>query len=247
MLTMKVILGLAATWGVPAKYEDISNAYVKADKEEHLEILLRVPSGMQIKDERLKALGADSASDIALELKKSLYGLKQAGRLWSQLLQTNSSTQVTATTTAAVDCFFVAMESLSIKKLVQVSKFLRIRVKAIDSSAYALDQEEEINELLRENGLTSANSTLTSISDDCYNEATSDSILFTKIVGPGRPTIKSLQSLVGSLLWVSRCTRPDIAIAVHKATRYTHEPREQYWKLVKKNCALPRRDQEYAS
>ncbi|CAH0489288.1 unnamed protein product [Peronospora farinosa] len=88
MSTMKVILGLAATWGVPAKHGDVPNAYVKADKEEHLEILLRVPSGMQIKDERLNALGADSASDIALELKKSLYGLKQAGRLWSQLLQT---------------------------------------------------------------------------------------------------------------------------------------------------------------
>ncbi|CAI5739085.1 unnamed protein product [Peronospora destructor] len=67
MSTMKVILGLAATWGVPAKRGDIPNAYVKAGKEEHLEILLHVPSGMQIKDERLKALGVDSASDVALE------------------------------------------------------------------------------------------------------------------------------------------------------------------------------------
>ncbi|CAI5720399.1 unnamed protein product [Peronospora effusa] len=53
--TMKVILGLAATWGVIAKHVDISNAYVKADKEEHQDILLRAPSGKQIKEERLKA------------------------------------------------------------------------------------------------------------------------------------------------------------------------------------------------
>ena len=56
--------------GVPAKHGEISNAYVKADKEEHLDILLHVPSGIQIKDEQLKALGVASASDIALGLKK---------------------------------------------------------------------------------------------------------------------------------------------------------------------------------
>ena len=33
-----------------------------------------------------------------------------------------------------------------------------------------------------------------------------------------RPTTKSFQSLVGSLLWIARCSRPDIAFAVHRAT-----------------------------
>uniref|UniRef100_A0AAV1UNT6 Reverse transcriptase Ty1/copia-type domain-containing protein n=1 Tax=Peronospora matthiolae TaxID=2874970 RepID=A0AAV1UNT6_9STRA len=41
--TVKVILALAATWGVPAKHEDFPNAYVKAEKEQHLEILMHVP------------------------------------------------------------------------------------------------------------------------------------------------------------------------------------------------------------
>uniref|UniRef100_A0AAV1U887 Integrase catalytic domain-containing protein n=1 Tax=Peronospora matthiolae TaxID=2874970 RepID=A0AAV1U887_9STRA len=36
--TVKVILALAATWGVPAKHGDIPNAYVEADKEPHLRI-----------------------------------------------------------------------------------------------------------------------------------------------------------------------------------------------------------------
>lgn len=34
--TVKVILTMAATWGVRVKHEDIPNAYVKANKEENL-------------------------------------------------------------------------------------------------------------------------------------------------------------------------------------------------------------------
>ncbi|CEG42617.1 FOG: Transposon-encoded proteins with TYA, reverse transcriptase, integrase domains in various combinations [Plasmopara halstedii] len=86
MSIVQVILGLAARRGVPAKLGDIPSAYVNADKEKDLEILLHVPSGMDIKDKQLKKLGATNASEVALELKKSLYGLKQAGQLWSQLL-----------------------------------------------------------------------------------------------------------------------------------------------------------------
>ena len=36
--TVKVVLALAATWGVTAKHGDIPNAYAKADKETHLDI-----------------------------------------------------------------------------------------------------------------------------------------------------------------------------------------------------------------
>ena len=50
MSTMKVILRLAGTWSVPAKQGDVPNTFVRADKEEHMDILLHVPSSMQIKD-----------------------------------------------------------------------------------------------------------------------------------------------------------------------------------------------------
>ena len=53
-----------------------------------MEILLNVPRDMKMKDENLKELGVSSASEVAIKLKKILYGLKQAGRLWSHLLRT---------------------------------------------------------------------------------------------------------------------------------------------------------------
>ena len=42
------------------------------------------------------------------------------------------------------------------------------------------------------------------------------------------------QSLVGSLLWVARCSRTDIVFEVHKATRQTHASRVHDWKLVRR-------------
>ena len=47
MSTVKVVLALVVTWGVPAKHDDTLNAYVKANKEAHLDIFLSVPVGME--------------------------------------------------------------------------------------------------------------------------------------------------------------------------------------------------------
>ena len=79
-----------------------------------------------------------------------------------------------------------------------------------------------------------ANPTRTTINDDCYNENGPDCALLKNSGEPEHPTIKSFQSLVGSLLWVTRCTHPNITFAGHKDTRRSHELRKQDWKLAKK-------------
>uniref|UniRef100_A0AAV1UWW3 Reverse transcriptase Ty1/copia-type domain-containing protein n=1 Tax=Peronospora matthiolae TaxID=2874970 RepID=A0AAV1UWW3_9STRA len=84
--TVKLILVLSRRWKVPARHGDVPNAYVKAEKEEHLDIYMKVPKGMTVKEKEMKDLNAKTSNDLELLLKKSLYGLKQAGRLWSKLL-----------------------------------------------------------------------------------------------------------------------------------------------------------------
>uniref|UniRef100_A0AAV1UQN3 Integrase catalytic domain-containing protein n=1 Tax=Peronospora matthiolae TaxID=2874970 RepID=A0AAV1UQN3_9STRA len=264
MSTVKVIIALAATCNVPAKHGDIPNAYVHANKEANLEILLKVPRGMEVNDTTLQQLGAKDKQGVVLQLKKSLYGLKQAGRLWSQLLHSSLTDAgflrccsdmclywknegaelvvvgayvdyflVTGTSTAVVDRFFVSLSTLAIKDLGEVSKFLGMRVTR-DGSSYTLDQEESIKDLLREHGLEAANPTRAPISADCYDADEGDMKMLKVLSSSGEPTVKSFQSLVGSLLWIARCTRPDVAFAVHKATRQTHAPRLKDWKLAKR-------------
>ena len=108
---------------------------------------------------------------------------------------------------------------MSIKDLGRVSKFLDMRFTLNADRSYSLDQQEAIGELLRTNGLADSNSTRTPIGDDCYEVTSDESELLGASNKRSGPSIRQFQSLVGSLLWIARCTRPDIAFAIHKATR----------------------------
>uniref|UniRef100_A0AAV1T269 Reverse transcriptase Ty1/copia-type domain-containing protein n=1 Tax=Peronospora matthiolae TaxID=2874970 RepID=A0AAV1T269_9STRA len=70
--TVKVILALVATW----------EGFLPST----------MPRGMPVSKETLRAQGVSNASELVLELRKSHYGLKQAGWLWSQLLHSKLST-----------------------------------------------------------------------------------------------------------------------------------------------------------
>uniref|UniRef100_A0AAV1VL46 Reverse transcriptase Ty1/copia-type domain-containing protein n=1 Tax=Peronospora matthiolae TaxID=2874970 RepID=A0AAV1VL46_9STRA len=255
LVTVKLILVLSKRWNVPARHGDVPYAYVKAEKEEHLDIFMKVPKGMQITKEELQGFGVESSGEVALLLKKSLYGLKQAGRLWSKLLHSKLTENgykqctkdmcqyykhqgqewtivgayvddllVTGTKQCAVDEFFAGMETLSIKDLGVVQKFLGLRISLDDTQGYILDQEVMIDVLLRDFKLGSANGVRTPIGDEC-NDDNKDNVDYLPARGAsGEPSLSAFQSLVGSLLWIARCTRPDICFAVHKATRQTHKP-----------------------
>ena len=82
-----VILVLSPRWNVPARHGDMPNAYVKEEKEPHLDVYMKVPEGMKLVEMDMMRHGVKESSKLALLLKKSLYGLKQAGSFWSKLLQ----------------------------------------------------------------------------------------------------------------------------------------------------------------
>ncbi|CAI5723653.1 unnamed protein product [Peronospora farinosa] len=236
--TVKRILMLSRRWKVPARHGDVPNAYVKAEKEEHLDIYMKVPKGMTLDGEEIKGLESRSTNDLALLLKKSLYGPKQAGRLWSKLLDLklkqsgfrqcttdmclyfkyvcNTCTVVgvyvddilvTGTKLSAVDNFFKDMACLSIKDLGVVNKFLGLRIKLDESKGYILDQQVTIELLLKEFGLDSANGVRTPIGDECNLEEEDAQELLSTRSAKNDPSVKSFQSMVGSLLWIARIGR----------------------------------------
>ncbi|KAE8996647.1 hypothetical protein PF005_g23509 [Phytophthora fragariae] len=82
----KVILVLSLLWGVPARHGDVSNAYVKAETEPDMDIHLRAPQGMAVNEDKMREHGVKEKSQLVLWLRRSLYGLKQAGHLWTMTL-----------------------------------------------------------------------------------------------------------------------------------------------------------------
>ena len=62
--------------GVPAQRSDVPSAYVKAEREDGLEILLHIPQRMDICAKLLRKHGVRDKRQLALRLKKGLHGLK---------------------------------------------------------------------------------------------------------------------------------------------------------------------------
>uniref|UniRef100_A0AAV1U951 Reverse transcriptase Ty1/copia-type domain-containing protein n=1 Tax=Peronospora matthiolae TaxID=2874970 RepID=A0AAV1U951_9STRA len=265
MSSVKMIFALARKWKAPAKHGDVPNAYVKADKEDNLDIYIHVPQGMQIAEDLKKKIGVSQNNEIVLELKKALYGLKQAGRLWSKLLHQKlvdigfkqsltdmcvyfrwthghllivgvyvDDLLVTGSDQGSVNSFFDELNSLSVKDLGCARKFLGMHIQYNDENGYTFDQEVGIMDMLKEHGLEMGHSVRVPITQDWNDNEESVAVPLPVFGGDGVVTVKVFQSLVGSLLWISRCTRPDIAFAVHKASRRTHKPTMGDYKLAKK-------------
>uniref|UniRef100_A0AAV1TK07 Reverse transcriptase Ty1/copia-type domain-containing protein n=1 Tax=Peronospora matthiolae TaxID=2874970 RepID=A0AAV1TK07_9STRA len=126
------------------------------------------------------------------------------------------------------------MTCLSIKHLGVVNKLLVLQIKMDESKGYLLDQQVTIELLLKEFGPDSANGVRTPTSDECNLEDEDVQKILPEKSAKNDPSVNSFQSMVGSLLWIARCTRPDICFAVHKATRQTHKPTTKDWKTAKR-------------
>ncbi|KAE9302338.1 hypothetical protein PR003_g22284 [Phytophthora rubi] len=240
MTTGKLIFVMAHVWGVPARHGDVPSAYVKAGKEEGLEIYLYIPDGMEIPDELLALLGNRFLHKILVKLgfcqsytggclyyKRDAGGVTLVGVYVDDLL-------VTGTSNARVDAFFEDMAVLELKDLGVVSKFLGIGFEYDKDKGWLLEQRQVILGMLDKFGLSEASAVRVPIGGEHENDVDGELLPNDGAGSPQRPTVKTFQSLVGSLLWIARCTRPDIAYAVHRVTRRTHEPRVSDWRLVKK-------------
>lgn len=86
IFTGKIIFALSEIWGLSAHHRDVLNAYVKATHNPDLDIYLYVPQGIKVSKKELQRCGAQHTKQVVIRLQRSLYGLKQARRLWAQLL-----------------------------------------------------------------------------------------------------------------------------------------------------------------
>jgi hypothetical protein len=263
--TVMTIFVLGIMWGVTPEAGDIPNAYPRAQVEDWLKVHLYLPKGTKLTSEELNKLGVQNEKQVTLKLKKSLYGLKQAGRLWNDMLneflvnklsfqrcKTDRCMYVkvvgpdiivvgiyvddilaTGTRKQVVDDFFEDAKQMEIKYLGKVNKFLGIRVSQDEDGGMWLDQEATIEEMLIKFKLQDANHVRLPIGAD-YEENQGSQEKLPKYSKDGEVTVRDFQSLAGSLLWVARCTRPDILFAVHCITRKTHAPTVQDYQVAKK-------------
>lgn len=238
---LMILLTLGAHYDYEIANVDVCTAYLNApiDKEIHM----RIPEGS----------GLGNSDTHCIRLKRALYGLKQSGHLWHKELS-KALTQLEWKPTVAEPCLFYRTvngeqqflscyvddiliatqtpKSMNIVKKEIAGKFkiddpndlteilgIRVTRDRCNKKIY-LDQELKINRLLEEMMVD-------------IRKKRETPLYYREVMTPNESqadikTIRNFQSLVGSLLHITRYSRPDISFAVNALGRHASNPSEQH-------------------
>ena len=241
--TLRVLLATVAKNRLVLKQLDVKTAFLYGDLPET--IYMKQPPGYE-----------EGMRSIACRLHKSLYGLKQAPRVWFNKLKStlldmgfNSSNAdpslyirhdkngpiyilvyvddilIAGYDDNCVDNTITPLQQLYTCHNMEAVYFLGMDlIRDYDAGTLKISQRRLISELVEKHSLT-----------DCKPKATplSPSI---KLSLDGEPLDRDqfgYSELVGSLLYISVCTRPDITHAVGMLTRGMSAPTVTYWQAAK--------------
>jgi len=242
---IRLLLALARKYRWKVKLVDIGNAYLNAPIEE--EIYMELPEGF-------KKVGKNG-KPIVVRLRKALYGLKQAGRNWNQFLDKwlkehgfipssvepclyicrKADGRILILAVYVDDILSAGDDSLREELLREMEKTFVISDMGdatwvlgthIDYSddITSIDQEKYLFDILNKFGMMDCNTATTpAVPRDHSNE---DSALF--------EDKDQYLSLVGSLIYLSVVSRPDIAYAVGKAGQAMSNPTQEDWTAAKR-------------
>ncbi|UYV83660.1 hypothetical protein LAZ67_23001938 [Cordylochernes scorpioides] len=246
--TIRTVLALAVEYDLLVHQMDVQSAFLNGDVKE--EIYMTQPENFESKKYPRRVC----------KLKKAIYGLKQAGMTWHakldsvlkemglEQMKTDNCVYIkreegVLLVAIYVDDMIVAAEEESplicfkesMKKLFKINYLgalnycLGIRVqRGVDGSIY-LDQERYIEELLEKYEMKESKPISTPM-DPNYKVTK-----ISPIDGENEPVDKvQYQSLIGSLIYLSVSTRPDIAYTISTLGQFSNDPRRQHWNIAKR-------------
>lgn len=244
--SIRYLMALAVKNDLKIDQMDVTTAYLHGELEE--EIYIEQPEGYNDQTNRV------------CQLKKSLYGLKQAGRQWN--IKLDSTLKSFGLNKSKLDpCIYYNEDSSLIvaiyvddllifwrcnSKLIRLKDALNKAFKMKDmgkakvclnininqsKGKIELDQTSYIQKVLQRFNMENCNAISTP--SDTNQKL---SINMNDDDCADKENIKSIpyQEAVGSLLYLAQCTRPDIAFAVNDVSRFNSNYRLVHWKAVKR-------------
>ncbi|KFD61465.1 hypothetical protein M514_26361 [Trichuris suis] len=221
--TVRALLAIAATRKLHVRCEDVKNAYLNGDLEE--ELYMEQPPGFVEKGKEHKVL----------LLKKSIYGLKQSARCWNRKASETLG-NLGYTQSQADQCLFIKkgeMDHIYIllyvddllvvgrsetvngdvgrqmnayfntRDLGKVSYYLGIEVTRRKDGSFLLSQRSKITELLNVHGMQDCKPAATPM-EICYLDSPRDE-------STPLPNNSKYRQAIGSLLYLTTVSRPDVA------------------------------------
>lgn len=243
--TLRLLFALSVKLGLDVNHLDVKTAFLNGDLEET--IYMRMP----------ECYNSDSSVCKVLKLKKAIYGLKQASRAWNKKVDNclisngyqrskiepcmyiKNINKCKTIVTVYVDDFFIfsndkietknlkqiLSNKFSIKDLGEVKLCLGMNVNFNkDKGFVTLSQENYIDQLLSKFNLT-----------DCKTVDTPMEIKLN--VNKGEIDINShvpYQQLIGSLMYLSVMTRPDISYSISFLSQFNNCYTKEHWEYAKR-------------
>jgi hypothetical protein len=245
--TLRALLSKVAAQDLELHQMDIKSAFLQGELEE--EVYVQQPPGYE-----------QGERGQVCRLNKALYGLKQAPRAWNQVLtrellrqgftpsqadpslfsRTEPGGQLSHIAVYVDDLLIASKEGAAVHSIKQA---IMTAFKAKDmgdarfflgmtihrdrgNRTLKLGQEQMIREVLERQGMAEARPRLMPLST---------SVTLAK--GEGDPLSLELgvqyRQLVGSLLYLACCTRPDISFAVGALARHMSAPTSVHWQAAK--------------
>jgi hypothetical protein len=239
--SVRTIFTIAAALNLYIQHVDCKNAFLNGNSD--LELYVMQPEGF-VDPKYPKGV---------LRLNKSLYGLKQAPRIWYlllcgvivglgfEVLETDTSIYIHGEIIIEVyvddiqiagpnkqSCYEVYLELCRHFKMEhkgEVKSFLGLNITCNwENHSISINQPGYIDRLLARFNMSNAKSATTPLEPGCqllvatYNDKLCDSTLY--------------QELTGSLNHLAIVSRPDIAFAVSKLSKFNSAPTNTYLKVV---------------
>ena len=239
---VRLILAVANEKGLPLRHFDVAQAYICASLDE--EVYMKLPAGC----------GEQSKKTAKLE--RAIYGLKQSGRQWGHLC-TDTLIADGFERSKSDSCIFRKVVDGVVVMIVGVyvdDLLIGGSEKDCESLLASLNKKfptDDLGECTWYDGCGIERDVklgTIKLSQEAYDESLMKRFGVQSISGipasPGtdpRPKQDNepggdwpVREAIGSLVWLSTMTRPDITNAVRAVARYAHEPTERLRQAITK-------------
>jgi hypothetical protein len=255
MTIFRWLIAFAAKHDLKIRQADIETAYLYGWID--VELYMKLPEGLRVE-------GETQYQRPCVKVRKSLYGLKQAGRMW-YLHFTKYLIKCGFTTHMSCPCLFVKRNGAEIAIVgIYVDDIVMVGTDAaLEDTMTALKSEFKVKDLGKlsyclglqiiqtPEGIKLHQQTYTKKVLERFNMG--DALKTAKIpmvvrtlgpdtdvLGPKRANEEVLNSkypykeAIGALQYLANCSRPDIAFATSVLARYTSEPTKRHWIGIKR-------------
>jgi hypothetical protein len=255
---LKLFLAIAVNEEKEVHQIDISTAFLNGELEE--EVFIEPPDGFKGQIE----------NNQVLKLHKALYGLKQAPRAWNKKL-VSTLREFGMKQCIADSCIFfkkdlfVAIyvddiiitgtiesirefkkfmsEKFKMKDLGKLNYILGIKVEYGTEGVMRLNQKHYISKMIEKFEMQSSKESDIPIqpNHNLTRDLNDEKEVLRELVD-----VQKYRKVIGSLIYLMTCTRPDISYAVGVLSRYMQEPRELHWRCLKRVLKYLKATQDYS-